>query len=59
MAMVVDPGGAAIGVWQPGNMKGFDVRSEVGAASWFELHTRDYDKRSRSTATSSAGTPTR
>ena len=38
-------GGAAIGVWQPGNMKGFDVRSEVGAASWFELHTRDYDER--------------
>ena len=25
MAMVVDPGGAAIGVWQPGNMKGFDA----------------------------------
>jgi hypothetical protein len=25
-------------------MKGFDVRSEVGAAAWFELHTRDYDQ---------------
>jgi predicted enzyme related to lactoylglutathione lyase len=44
MAMVVDPGGATIGVWQPGSQKGFDVRSEVGAAAWFELHTRDYDQ---------------
>jgi hypothetical protein len=43
MAMVVDPGQATIGVWQPGNQKGFDVRNEVGTAAWFELHTRDYD----------------
>jgi uncharacterized protein len=43
MAMVGDPGGAAVGVWQPGIQKGFDVRNEMGAAAWFELHTRDYD----------------
>ena len=43
MAMVADPGQAAIGIWQPGNQKGFDVRNEVGTAAWFELHTRDYD----------------
>jgi predicted enzyme related to lactoylglutathione lyase len=43
MAMVVDPGQATIGVWQPGNQKGFDVRNEVGTAAWFELHTREYD----------------
>ena len=43
MAMVADPGQAAIGVWQPGNQKGFDVRNEVGTPAWFELHTRDYE----------------
>jgi predicted enzyme related to lactoylglutathione lyase len=43
MAMVADPGQAAIGVWQPGTQQGFEVRSEVGAAAWFELHTREYD----------------
>jgi predicted enzyme related to lactoylglutathione lyase len=43
MAMVADPGGAAIGLWQPGVHKGFGVIGEPGAPSWFELHTRDYD----------------
>ena len=43
MAMVADPGQATIGVWQPGNQKGFDIRNEVGTAAWFELHTRDYE----------------
>jgi len=41
-AMVGDPGQAAVGVWQPGAVKGFELRSEVGTAAWFELHTRDY-----------------
>jgi predicted enzyme related to lactoylglutathione lyase len=44
MAMIGDPGNAAIGVWQPGTQKGFEVRSEPGAAAWFELHTREYDR---------------
>jgi uncharacterized protein len=43
MAMVGDPGGAVVGVWQPGTQKGFDVRNELGTAAWFELHTRDYE----------------
>ena len=43
MAMVGDPGQAAIGVWQPGTQKGFEIRNEVGAPAWFELHTRAYD----------------
>lgn len=43
MAVVSDPGGAAIGIWQPGEHKGFGVLAEPGSASWFELHTRDYD----------------
>jgi len=42
MAMVGDPGGATIGIWQPGTVKGFEVRNELGTAAWFELHTRDY-----------------
>ncbi len=43
MAVLTDPGGAAIGLWQPGDHKGFGVLDEPGSPSWFELHTRDYD----------------
>jgi predicted enzyme related to lactoylglutathione lyase len=43
MAVVTDPGGATIGLWQPGLHKGLGVVAEVGAPSWFELHTRNYD----------------
>jgi uncharacterized protein len=44
MTMVSDPGGATVGVWQPRDVKGFEVRNEPGTPGWFELHTRDYDK---------------
>jgi uncharacterized protein len=43
MAIVTDVGQAAIGVWQPGEHKGFGLLGEPGTPSWFELHTRDYD----------------
>ena len=43
MAVLGDPGGAGIGVWQPGLSKGFGVLGEAGTPSWFELHTRDYE----------------
>ena len=43
MAVVTDPGGAAIGLWQPGEHRGFGIIDEPGAPSWFELHTRAYD----------------
>ena len=43
MAVVADPGGAAIGIWQPGRHPGFGILTEPGAPSWFELHTRDYE----------------
>lgn len=43
MALVADPGGAAIGVWQAEGHRGFQVLDEPGTAAWFELHTRDYD----------------
>jgi hypothetical protein len=44
MAVVTDPAGATIGLWQPGEHQGFGILTEAGAPSWFELHTRDYDK---------------
>jgi predicted enzyme related to lactoylglutathione lyase len=44
MAVLADNGGAAIGMWQPGLHKGFGVFGEAGTPSWFELHTRDYDR---------------
>jgi len=43
MAVVADPGGAAIGIWQPGRHPGFGILGEPGTPSWFELHTRDYE----------------
>jgi predicted enzyme related to lactoylglutathione lyase len=43
MAVLSDPGGAAIGIWQPGLFPGFGIFGESGAPSWFELYTRDYD----------------
>jgi predicted enzyme related to lactoylglutathione lyase len=42
MAVVTDPGGAAIGMWQPGLHTGVNVLAEPGAPHWFELHTRDF-----------------
>jgi len=44
MAVVTDPGGAVIGMWQPGEHKGFGVTNVDGAPAWFELHTASYDK---------------
>ncbi|MGH3439816.1 MAG: VOC family protein [Sciscionella sp.] len=42
MAVVDDPGGASIGLWQPAQHRGFGVLGEPGTPSWFELHTRDH-----------------
>lgn len=44
MAVVADPGGAVIGMWQPGEHRGFGVWDEPNTPGWFELHTRDYDQ---------------
>lgn len=43
MAVLADPGGAAVGLWQPGRHHGFGLHGETGTPSWFELLTRDYD----------------
>jgi hypothetical protein len=32
-----------VGLWQPGEHKGFGAFEIPGTPSWFELHTRDYD----------------
>jgi predicted enzyme related to lactoylglutathione lyase len=44
MAMVGDPGGAAVGIWQPGPFAGMGAVGEPGLPAWFELHTRSYDQ---------------
>lgn len=41
-ALLVDPTGAAFGLWQPGAFHGFRAVGEQGAPSWFELHTADH-----------------
>ena len=43
MAVLTDPGGGAVGLWQPGSHQGLGAIGEAGTPSWFELHTRDYD----------------
>jgi predicted enzyme related to lactoylglutathione lyase len=43
MGVITDPSGANIGMWQPGEHKGFGVAAEAGSPSWFELQTSDYD----------------
>lgn len=43
MAMVTDPSGTAVGVWQGRENPGIEVVAEPGTPNWFELHTRDYE----------------
>ena len=43
MAMVADPGGAVVGLWQPGDHHGADVFNVAGSLTWNELTTRDLD----------------
>ncbi|MGH9039075.1 MAG: VOC family protein [Acidimicrobiia bacterium] len=43
MAIITDPGGAVVGLWQPGTHKGFHLIGEPGSPAWFQLLTRSYD----------------
>jgi uncharacterized protein len=43
MVVLIDPTGASIGAWQPGEHTGFGLVDEPDTPSWFELHTRDYE----------------
>ena len=59
-AIIGDPGGAGIGAWQADQVTGFEIWNEPGAPRWFELqHAGATTPASTSTATCSAGTPTR
>ncbi|NEB77321.1 VOC family protein [Streptomyces sp. SID14478] len=41
MALFTDPAGAAFGVWQPGQHKGFGYVTQDGGLNWVELSTPD------------------
>lgn len=41
MAMILDPTGAALGLWQPDRFAGFAASGEACTPIWFELQTRD------------------
>lgn len=42
LAVVTDPAGATVGIWQPIEMAGISTRGETGAPTWFELMSSDY-----------------
>jgi len=43
MAVVQDPTGAFVSLWQPDEHTGADLQNEPGALCWVELQTRDLD----------------
>jgi hypothetical protein len=42
MAVVADPTGAKIGIWEPKTFQGIGILAETGTPTWFELFTRNY-----------------
>ncbi|MDT5065680.1 MAG: uncharacterized protein QOK02_1835 [Mycobacterium sp.] len=44
MALLADPAGAMIGLWQPTGHNGFQVVNETGAPVWHQLATLDFDR---------------
>lgn len=42
-AVLTDPSGAVVSLWQPGTHHGSAVVGEPGAPVWWELHTQDFD----------------
>ncbi len=42
MAMLGDPGGASVGVWEFGGHTGFQAHAVTGAAGWHELWSKNY-----------------
>lgn len=43
MAIIFDPAGAGLGMWEPGNFAGFVRDNGPGFPAWFESMTRNYD----------------
>jgi predicted enzyme related to lactoylglutathione lyase len=44
MAVLMDPTGAVIALWQPGEHKGAELSNSPGSVGWNELSTRDVPK---------------
>ncbi|WP_025155496.1 VOC family protein [Leifsonia aquatica] len=42
LAVIADPGGAVVGLWEPREHRGFELVNEVGAPAWHELYARAY-----------------
>lgn len=42
MAYIADATGAAVGIWQPREHKGYEIVAEPGAPVWHELHAKKY-----------------
>ena len=42
-AFLVDPAGAAFGLWQPDQMQGFELPLTPGTSVWFECVSKDFD----------------
>ncbi len=47
MAVLADPTGASVGLWQPGSHTGFEKYNEPGGVTWDELHSKDFDASKR------------
>jgi len=43
LSVIVDPGGAGLGLWQPGTFIGARLVNETGSWTWCDLNTRDPD----------------
>jgi hypothetical protein len=43
MAVIQDPTGAVVSVWQPKEQIGAEIMAEPGALAWAELYTNDTD----------------
>ncbi len=43
LAVIADPGGAAIGLWQALEHRGYELAGERGSVVWHELNARDFD----------------
>jgi predicted enzyme related to lactoylglutathione lyase len=43
MAIIADPSGAALGLWQPKNHHGWEVARVPGAVAWVELSSRNLE----------------
>lgn len=44
MAMIIDPTGAAICLWEPRDLDGYDFTGAAGSPVWFELMTHQFDQ---------------